>query len=362
MKSKKIALVGFRLNGGGCGRVLANLSNYLFEQGIEVHIVIFHNDIGYDFSGTLFNLGKIKSESNTIFNKIKRFIHLKQYFTTHCFDYIIDFRFRKSIIQELLISKFIYNTKTIYTVHSSQLEVYLPKSKFWTELIFGKSFKVIAITEGMQDMILKKYPKLKNVEMIYNSISIQQIQNKLNDNVCLNYNYIIGVGQFNTNEKQFDKLIEAYAKSKLASKEIHLVILGEGVLIESLKICARNNNVISKVHFLGFKNNPFKYIKHAKYLVMSSRYEGFGMVLIEALACETPVVAFNCPIGLNEIIQHNINGLLIEHQNVEALTNGMNTLIEDCDLYKHCKKNALKSVEKFEINNIGPQWLTLLNN
>ena len=69
---KKIALVGFRLSRGGSERVMANLSNFFDKKKIEVHIIIFHNELGYTHSGIVFNLGKLKTEKNSIFNKIRK--------------------------------------------------------------------------------------------------------------------------------------------------------------------------------------------------------------------------------------------------------------------------------------------------
>lgn len=361
MSRKKIALVGFRLNKGGCGRVMANLSNYLDAQGLNVHVIIFHDDLGYEYSGKLFNLGKFKSKSNSIINKIVRFRKLKRYIDTHEFDCIIDFRFRKNILQELLISKWIYKTKSIYTVHSSRLEVYLPKSKFWTKLIYGNCFRIIAITDQMKEMILKKNPKLSNVELLYNSVNTKLIESKLSENLDFKFDYVLGVGQFETDQKQFDKLIYAYSKSKLIDKNTHLVILGEGKKLDDLKICAKHNNVETHVHFLGFKDNPYKYMKNAKFFVSTSWHEGHPMVLIESLACGIPVISFDCPTGPNEVIEHKENGLLVENQNIESFTESMNLMLEDRVLAKKCKENAEISVEKFDVSNIGEQWINLLN-
>lgn len=164
MSKKKIALVGFHLYGGGGARVMANLSNYFHDQNIEVHNIIFHDELGFEYSGKLFNLGKLKSKQNTILNKIKRFVAFRKYIKQHDFDFIIDFRFRIRILQEYLISRFIYKRqKTIYTIHSSKLEVYLPKSMFWTNIIYCNAYKVLSLTKEMEQNINIKYPKLSNV-------------------------------------------------------------------------------------------------------------------------------------------------------------------------------------------------------
>ncbi len=361
MSKKKIALVGYRLNKGGAERVMANLSNFFHEKGLEVHIIIFHDELGFSHSGKVFNLGKLKSKSNTIFNKIKRFYYFNKYIKSYNFNFIIDFRFRVNILQEFLISKWIYNTNTIYTVHSSKLDVYMPNYSPLTRFIYAKSFKVVSITKSMQRMILERH-KLKNIIKIYNPIDIAQIKEKSNEKIPLDYEYIIGIGQYDTNVKQFDNLIKAYSKSILPEKKIALVILGSGKLKSYLLEIAKDCNVNHLVHLLGFKSNPYKYIKNSKFFTLTSKYEGLAMVMLEALACGTPAITFNCPTGPEEIIRHKENGLLIENQNIPQFIEGINAFVNDDKLYLKCKSNALKSVEKFSINTIGQQWLDLMNN
>ena len=236
----------------------------------------------------------------------------------------------------------------------------MPNFSPLTRLIYGKAFKNLAITKTMQLLIEDKH-HLENVSTIYNSIDIDDIVSRSQDTIELDFEYIIGVGQYDTNVKQFDKLIKAYAKSKLPKQGIALVILGEGKLKEYLKSIAKSFNVESLVHFLGFKKNPFKYIKNAKFFVLSSEFEGLPMVLLEALACNIPVVSFNCPTGPEEVINHGENGLLIEHQNIKALTEGINAMMFDAKLYDTCKMNAFKTAQKFSIETIGKQWLELMN-
>lgn len=362
MKPKKIALVGFHLSGGGGARVMANLSNYFHKQNIEVHTIIMHDEIGYEFSGILYNLGKLKSKANTIFNKIKRFYHFRKYINQENFDYVIDFRFRKRIPQEYLISRFVYNRKkTIYTIHSSKLDVYLPSSKFWTNIIYGNCYKIITIAKEMEAIIRNRYPSLTNIFTIYNPVNISAIQQKAKETIDLDFEYIIGAGTYNTNVKQFDKLIEAYSKSLLPQKGIQLLILGTGKLLNHLKAVAKKNAAVDSVHFLGFQPNPYKFFSKAKYYVLTSKFEGMPMVLIESLACNTPAVAFNCPTGPSEIIDNKKNGLLVEHQNVEALKEAFNLLENDKELYRRCKESSAKSINKFLADSVGKQWIDLMS-
>lgn len=359
VKAKKIALIGYRLNKGGAERVMATLSNFFHKQKFEVHVIILLDDIAYEYSGALVNLGKLKNKTNGPLNKLKRLVFLYRYLKQNQFDFIIDFRFRRHHLQEFIISKCLYRTNTIYTVHSSKLHIYMPRLTLLTKLIYGSCFQIVAITRAMKTMIYKKH-RLENIAIIYNPIDLKLIECKSKEELKIDFEYIIGVGHFNSNQKQFDKLILAYAKSILPQKEIKLIILGDGLKKEELVEVAKQQNVEDKVLFMGFKSNPFNYIKHARFYAMTSLHEGLPMVLLESLACGTPIISFDCPTGPNEIIEHEINGLLIEDQNIEAFVEGVNRLVLDKELYMRCKSNSKQSAEKFSLETIGAQWLDLL--
>ncbi|MCV9928332.1 glycosyltransferase [Flavobacterium sp. LS1R49] len=359
-RKHKIALVGYRLNKGGLEKVMSSLSVYFGQKGIDIHNIVFVDDIGYPYSGTLVNIGRMKLGKNKVFEKLKLFLFFKKYIKENQFDYIIDFRYRIKPFQEYILSKFVYNSKTIYTVHNSWLQTYLPNSKFLTRQICKGKHSVVCVSNGIKMLVEEKF-QLQNSVLIYNPIDLDKMKTIANDQIDIKMPYIIAAGRFDSNNvKQFDRLIIAYSNSILPQNDISLVLLGDGELSDAYKEVAIESGVSDKIHILGFKSNPYKYFKNALFLVLCSKYEGFGMTLIEALACETPVISFNCVSGPNEIIINNENGLLVENQNFDKLIDAMNLFVEDTVLYNQCKNNSLRSIERFSIEKIGKQWQDLM--
>ncbi len=356
-KVYKIAIIGDCLSIGGAERVHAQLSNFFVANNHEVFNCIFVDSVAYQFSGKLFNLGKIHKNSNPITRKISRFIKLKQFIQKNEFDIIIDFRMKNIFFQEFIIANFIHNKNAYYVVSSGVLNYYFPKSSFLSKLIY-KNKKIVTVSKAVKDKIIQE--KLaKEAVYIYNPIDFEEIEELKEKFLPEVQNYILAAGRMNNDIKQFDRLIIAYSKSHLPQKSIDLVIIGEGKNKEKYIELAKNHGVESRVKFLGHKENPFPYYKNAIFTVLSSRNEGFPNVLIESLATETPVVSFDCFSGPNEIIQNGENGILVANQDFEKLTQAMDTFYEDNKLYEYCKNNAKSSIMHLKRETIGQLWLNL---
>ena len=357
-KKYKICLVSDCLADGGAERVAASLSDFFVSKNIDIQHVIIQDDVKYAFSGTVFNLGKYKNKSNNILNKFKRFWIFKQFISENNFDYIIDFRVKNNFWQEFFVSKIIFKPKTIYAIHSFNLDLYFPKSKWLAQKIFEKK-SIIAISETIKLEIEKKYD-FKNIQVIYNPIDALKVQTLSKIPFKKEFDFIVAAGNMNDN-KQFDKIIKCYVDSILPKNDIKLVLLGDGKNRNALEKLTKDLNFDDKIIFEGQVENPYLHFANAMFFIQASKFEGLPMVLIESLACGTPVVAFDCKSGPNEIIENKKNGLLIENQNFDKLTIAMNLMTDDKNLYKTCKSNSIKSIEKFEIENIGDQWLEFLN-
>lgn len=359
-KKIKIALVGDTLAYGGAERIHSTLSLCLEQEGYDVHNIVNLDAITYPYGGVLYNLGVHKSARFSLYNKWKRYRLFRNYIKTQAFDYVLDFRTRSKPLTEVLLHYLVFDTTYIPTIHSAELSWYFTTRPFWGKRLYKKSKQIVCVSQAIAAQVKAIY-HYEHAITIHNPIAIDSIREQANQpHSFQGKQYIIACGRMDTDIKQFDRLIELYKQSQLPNEKIHLIILGEGQRKQQLEQQVANHQLSAFVHLLGFTENPFALFKGALFFVHSSRLEGFPTVLLEALACETPVISFDCPTGPREIIQDQHNGLLIENQNFEAFKNAMELLAFNTVIRDKLKQNTLRSAYAFDVSAIKKQWLNLL--
>lgn len=199
----------------------------------------------------------------------------------------------------------------------------------------------------------ESWKSVKQATVIPNPISITNIQTS----TCKNKR-VISVGRL-SEQKGFDMLIDTWKIVAKRHPDWELNIYGEGELKDNLERQIKDNNLSHNLHLCGpTKNVTEKYAESSIY-VMSSRFEGFGLVLIEAMACGLPCVSFNCPHGPADIIHHNEDGLLVDNKNIEQLAEALIYLIENDDARINMGRNANVMVQKYSQDNIIKMWIEL---
>jgi glycosyltransferase involved in cell wall biosynthesis len=163
-----------------------------------------------------------------------------------------------------------------------------------------------------------------------------------------------------TRQKGFDRLIKAFAQVAPSHPDWRLVICGAGPWQRRLQRLIARHALEDAVSLPGPAEPLAAEMDKAALFVLSSRFEGFPLVLIEAMAKGLPVVSFDCPTGPAEIIDDHRNGLLVPRGNIDLLAGGMGELMDDAALRRRLGAAAAQTARDYTIESVGPRWEQLL--
>jgi len=263
------------------------------------------------------------------FNKLKNLINTEKP------DYLIIHLMTSLPIFLTLFLK--SNTKIILRI-SGLPKLNIIRYYFW-KLFSKKIHKVTCPTLGTYDNLLKKniFPKdklclLRDPAILLNDYSQKKFM-KIADFNFKKKKFIIGIGRL-TKQKNFGLLINAFNKIQKKYNEYELVILGDGEKKSELIKLTKEFGLEKKVHFLGFQENVYKYLKKADCFILTSLWEDPGFVLLEAGLCNTSIISSDCKNGPKEILDNGNNGYLFQNNN-------LNSLLEKFDQFKKTDKTQL---------------------
>lgn len=391
---------------GGVQRSAVNVANNLDNT----KVVLYKNEVDYECNKKIISIGS--SPGNNYISKFFKFLYrvwkIRKIKKREKPDNVISFSDGPNLVNILSSA----GEKVIISVHSRKTnnkneDQFLRKiyHKLYS-FFYKKSDTLISVSKGVkEDMINNfKIPEEK-IKVIYNSIDLNYIDNKANKKIDNKYQsvfdkckVIINVGRLELPKGQ--KHLIRFFKKLIREKKVNpkLVILGEGKLKEKLINFSKNLNLNvysvwgdndaeviedNDIFFLGFKSNPFKFIKNSDIFAFPSLWEGFGLALIEAAACNIALLSSDCKSGPREILspKSNINltakepefvkyGVLIpsygyKNQKNELLKNKqwvkiLYKFLEESDLRKKYSKLAKERAKDFDIKKIIKEWKDIL--
>ena len=220
---------------------------------------------------------------------------------------------------------------------------------------------LIALSKGVEDGLGEVNPQLKGkMKVIYNcgldDLLLKRLQEvgdhpvERSDKVTL-----VSVGRLN-HQKGYPILFQALKEVKNAGYDFEQWILGKGDLEAALKEQVRELGLEDNVKFLGFQSNPFQFMATADIFILSSLFEGFGNVIVEAMACGTPVISTDCPHGPSEIIKHEESGILVEVNNSKSLASGIMKLCNDLALRNKLQEKGRVRANDFHSKIIAKEY------
>lgn len=191
-----------------------------------------------------------------------------------------------------------------------------------------KNASMVAVSNGVADDLANLGIAPKTVRVIENPFDFAEIRRRAEEFSPQETDYIIHVGRFDPPQKRHDVLLRAYAKARVPQK---LLLLGdaENSHGEKMRGLAAELGIADRVVFKGFCRNPYPFIKNARALVLSSDYEGFGLVLAEALILGTPAVSTDCPAGPAEILTGELAAFLSPRGDADALAENIKKVIKN---------------------------------
>ena len=344
----------------------------IYDLSNDVNIVIREELLDSNYRNSLYSKvlrrinRKVKFLDKNIFNDLlvsayypkserRAFIN---YINSNNYDIVIGVEGKYSILLGLISSSI--NSKTIGWQHNSY-EAYFSKYRqyLWhKESLFKKYVPLlgayIVLTNYDKNKILSE--KSVHTQVIYNPLSFtSELKSE-----CKN-KQILFVGRLVEEQKGLDLLIEAFKQISYYEPEWRLCIVGDGEDREKLINLIKANKLEENIELHQFTNDVKSFYRNSSIFISTSRWEGFGLVITEAMECGLPVVAFRNS-GPQEIInKNNVNGILVENGNVNELVKSVLNLIRDEKVLIEMSKESIKRAKDFSIEETAQEWINLFN-
>ena len=381
-----IAIMVNSLAGDGAERIALTSFKQFQNRGYEVLLICIEKEEGYRIpeGARIFYLTDFEKVSNPL---AKVFWVLVSLFRLYKIIQQENIRFIQSHINR---SNFINaGAKYLGARHYAQLIIHTPvrfKDAFWLKylktmlftLFYQKADEVVSISKLMlyeteKTLRLERFP-LKH-RVVYNPHELLKIksmarQEPENFSFDQHKRYLISAGRL-VSHKRVDDIIRAFHTIRAARPDVELLILGAGDQRPFLEQMVREKGLQSCVHFLGYCSNPFSYIARSDLFVMASEAEGLPNIIIESLACQTPVISSDCVSGPREILSPGTDftrlltdqveyakfGVLFPVGRAGLLAEAISHLLDNENLRKQYAEAGLQRAEQYDEDVIAGHYL-----
>ena len=364
MSQPKQALlfVIFSLKPGGTQRMMINVLNEIKPDGIKKILFLYNFTEGFSLEHQVCDDIKIyRSSYQGNFKYLVRLYILIKLIYKEKINKIISFSTNGSYLS--IIARFFFFLKKINLVYrlvsvdealvdSKSTWIKEIKKIFFIHFLCRRTDTIIGQSKYMSDNLIQKKPQLlkDKVITINNILPVNKIIELSEEPIEIKHPYILYVGRL-SEEKNIIGIIKAFEliQSKI---EENLVIIGEGILEKNLKQYVKDNDLSNRVDFLGIKENPYKYMSHAKVLVLFSEYEGMPNVVLEAMVCKTAVIVSDFK-GVEDIVPNDSVGSIVQKQNIQQLSREFETIFD------FSKNKSVRVIVAFEhINNFNKKSIS----
>lgn len=349
---------------GGTERMCCMLANALTDKGYNVFVVsLYRATSTKDFFRYSPSVKRYSVLSNSFYNRISKIIKFAdvlnhryhRFLKKNSIEVVIDV---DTLITYRTISAFKgLNIKHISWDHFCYDQFLTRQALFpgYRDIIKGVSNLVVltqtdkALYNENENIPLERIYQISNFNPISSDYFIPKVDKR-----------VLAMGRLEK-VKGFDILLDSWKIIEDEGLDWNLEIVGNGSEKDALiKKC--KDLKLKNVIFEPATNTPKNKYESASIFVLSSRREGFGLVLIEAMACSCACVSFNCPNGPKEIVSDGQDGILVPLGNVEALASSLIKLMNDSNLRTSISQNAFASSKRFSADNIIKQWIELIEN
>lgn len=267
-------------------------------------------------------------------------------------------------ISSILLSYYGSHQKKIYSwLHFNPLTINSSRFKKLYHYVYRRFYKIICICNEQLKLMSSTVPGVDNEKLtvVYNILDYNEMIRLSEQPVDFDSDYIVMVARFDKRSKDFETLIKAYTDLPEEIKNTYkLVFVGDGPDLSEVKNGLHDNKEKRNICFVGMQENPYKWIRNATILVHSSKTEGLPTVLLEALACKTPVISTMCQTGPKEILNHGEAGILVPVGDDKSMNEAMELLLTNEELRNKYIDNGTKQLANFSkeviLDKINTLW------